>query len=212
MGQRQSIVKAAGKGDFSRVRKHLNKKGRRALYEKEPPGWTALHKAARAGKLEMVDFLVQNNAVFPTPSSTTFDPSLPPFLPLLRTLCCARQLSMLELRTEGEIQDVEATDSAMCTPLHCACWKGHLDVVEHLLEAGANPQALTESGWSPLHTAAFRGHALVAEFLLKNTDIGAGQRDLMGYTPLELAEKEEVRAMAAEECVGLVVGRGRRAG
>ena len=54
----------------------------------------------------------------------------------------------------------------MSTPLHCAAWKGHAGVVGQLLAAGANPLAITESGWTPLHSAAFRGHAPVAELLL----------------------------------------------
>lgn len=65
-------------------------------------------------------------------------------------------------------------------------------MVEHLLQVGANSSALTESGWSPLHTAAFRGHANVAEVLLSHDEVDASQRDLMGYTPLELAEQEAV--------------------
>ena len=101
------------------------------------------------------------------------------------------------------LQKIDATDAAMCTPLHCAAWKGHNDVVDVLLEAGANHIALTESGWTPLHTAAFRGHEGVTRALL-----GAGvdpmQRDLMGYTPFELAESDGIRALlrrAMEEYV-----------
>jgi hypothetical protein len=59
--------------------------------------------------------------------------------------------------------DLEAIDASLSTPLHCACWKGHTDVVEKLLEKGANPLAVTESGWNPIHSAAFRGHAAVVK-------------------------------------------------
>ena len=62
MGAKQSIVKAAGKGDMERVQHHLKKRGRAALFEKEPGGWTALHKAARKGRLEMVEYLIENMA------------------------------------------------------------------------------------------------------------------------------------------------------
>jgi hypothetical protein len=100
-------------------------------------------------------------------------------------------------------QKIDATDAAMCTPLHCAAWKGHNDVVDVLLEAGANHIALTESGWTPLHTAAFRGHEGVTRALL-GAGVDPRQRDLMGYTPFELAESDGIRALlrrAMEEYV-----------
>ena len=73
---------------------------------------------------------------------------------------------------------MEVVDATMSTPLHCAAWKGHTKVVDQLLTAGANPLAVTESGWTPLHSAAFRGHAAVAELLLD-----AGKCTLCKYSP-----------------------------
>ena len=150
MGAKQSIVKAAGKGDMERVQHHLKKRGRAALFEKEPGGWTALHKAARKGRLEMVEYLIENMA------------------------------------------DIESIDAAMMTPLHCACWKGHADVVSTMLERGASPFALTESGWNPIHTAAFRGHDKVVKVLLGNSELSMAQRDLQGFTALELTDFDAV--------------------
>lgn len=101
MGAKQSVVKAAGKGNMERVKHHLKKRGRAVLFEKEPGGWTALHKAARKGKTEMVEYLIESMA------------------------------------------DIESIDASMSTPLHCACWKGHAQVVQMLLDKGEpclNPQ------------------------------------------------------------------------
>ena len=88
MGAKQSVVKAAGKGNMERVKHHIKKRGRAVLFEKEPGGWTALHKAARKGKTEMVEYLIESMA------------------------------------------DIESIDASMSTPLHCACWKGHAQVVQ----------------------------------------------------------------------------------
>jgi ankyrin repeat protein len=63
MGGKQSVVKAAGRGDLERVKECLQKRGRMELYRKEPGGWTALHKAARCGKLDVVSFLLESQAV-----------------------------------------------------------------------------------------------------------------------------------------------------
>ena len=113
-------------------------------------GDTALHKAARKGRLEMVEYLIENMA------------------------------------------DIESIDAAMMTPLHCACWKGHADVVSTMLERGASPFALTESGWNPIHTAAFRGHDKVVKVLLGNSELSMAQRDLQGFTALELTDFDAV--------------------
>ena len=156
MGAKQSVVQAAGKGNISRVKHHVNKRGRAVLFEKEPGGWTALHKAARKGKLEVVEYLIEQQA------------------------------------------DLESIDASMSTPLHCACWKGQVEVVEKLLEMKANPLAVTESGWNAIHSAAFRGHAPVVKVLLENTNINSAQRDLQGFTAIELTEVDAVAELLEE--------------
>ncbi|KAK7225380.1 hypothetical protein V2G26_013383 [Clonostachys chloroleuca] len=52
------------------------------------------------------------------------------------------------------------------TPLYEAAWNRHVDVVELLLEAGDNTQALTGTDWSSLHAASWNGHAEVVSRLL----------------------------------------------
>lgn len=44
------------------------------------------------------------------------------------------------------------------TPLHCAVYQGNDEMVEFLLECGANGNATTTDGQTPLHIAAQRGH------------------------------------------------------
>ena len=57
-----------------------------------------------------------------------------------------------------EILDTEPSllnckDEDGYSPLHRACYNGHLDVVRVLLERGADVRAATEDGWQPLHCA-----------------------------------------------------------
>ena len=59
---------------------------------------------------------------------------------------------------------INCRDSDGYSPLHRACYNGHLDVVKVFLQRGADVQARTEDGWQPLHCACRWGeyelHAL----------------------------------------------------
>jgi ankyrin len=53
------------------------------------------------------------------------------------------------------------------TPLHIACKKNRIKVVELLLKYHASVEATTESGLSPLHVAAFMGCINIVIFLIQ---------------------------------------------
>ena len=63
---------------------------------------------------------------------------------------------------------------------------GHKDVVQLLLDRGAEPNMADQNGMTPLHYAAFKGHKDVVQLLLER---GAEQNMAAqkGFTPLHLA-------------------------
>jgi ankyrin repeat protein len=73
------------------------------------------------------------------------------------------------------------------TPLHLASSRGHAAFIARLLEAGARPTAVTETGVQPLHLAAQAGDpAAVDALLARGADVNA--RDgTHGRTPLVFA-------------------------
>ncbi|XVF81414.1 hypothetical protein PTKIN_Ptkin15bG0153200 [Pterospermum kingtungense] len=56
------------------------------------------------------------------------------------------------------------------TPLHLAAEGGHLEVMDELLERGANIDARTKGacGWTPLHAAAKERKKEAVKFLIEN--------------------------------------------
>ena len=93
---------------------------------------------------------------------------------------------------------VGARDTDGSTPLHCATWKGHLDVVRLLLDSGADVNAHNENGhWgtTPLHAAAHANEAGIAELLLNHgADLTA--KDMNGQPPLHHTTFHKAKAAA----------------
>lgn len=87
---------------------------------------------------------------------------------------------------------VDALDTTNCSPLVVACSKGHLPIVEFLLEKGAD-QSIRDSVWgqTPLMFAAESGHDKVVEYLCDHgSDINAGATGFAHRTPLIFAARE----------------------
>lgn len=54
------------------------------------------------------------------------------------------------------------------TPLLCAVDRNHKELVEILLDYGADVNQQTEYGWTALHRAAYKNHVDMCKYLLKN--------------------------------------------
>ena len=53
------------------------------------------------------------------------------------------------------------------TPLHSAAWNGHRDVIEVLLEGGAEPNARNNRGETPLYLATWVRRQDVVQLLME---------------------------------------------
>ncbi|HXE75191.1 MAG TPA: ankyrin repeat domain-containing protein [Candidatus Xenobia bacterium] len=94
---------------------------------------------------------------------------------------------------------VHARDKEGSTPLHWAAWRGQVEAVRLLLEAGAEVNARNQNthwGTTPLHAAAHGNQAAVAQLLLEyGGDVHS--KNLNKRTPLEETAIHDARAAAA---------------
>ena len=87
---------------------------------------------------------------------------------------------------ENKEKGIDARDNNRATPLMLAAGGGQPQIVEMLVEAGANLEAQDEFGLRPLHYAAESGHESAVEALLT---LGANpdSEDETGKTAAEIA-------------------------
>lgn len=80
---------------------------------------------------------------------------------------------------------LEYKDEDGYTAIHRAAYNGHVQVIEKLIQFGANVTAKTNDKWQPLHCACKWNQVEVASLLLQNgADINAQTQG--GQTPLHL--------------------------
>jgi Ankyrin repeats (3 copies) len=80
------------------------------------------------------------------------------------------------------------------TPLHYAATKGDKEVVELLLDAGANIDGRDTQGWTALHKAAHQGSQEVVELLLRKGAVSS-KKTKSGQTAQALAHNNKVREL-----------------
>ncbi len=203
------VVDAAKAGDIAVVRQLLQQQV--DVNAPQPDGATALHWAAYADDLKMADLLlsagssvdVVNDYGVPPLSLAARNGSaamveklleaganpnaaLPTGETILMTAAQAGSTASVEtLLARGAA--VNATEAVMGqTALIWAIWQGHMDVVQKLVDAGADVEATSTSGFTPLMFAAREGSIEAARLLLsRGTNTNAVAKD--GVSALHVA-------------------------
>jgi len=106
------------------------------------------------------------------------------------SLCYASSCGNLELVKDlvKKGEEVNQINELSETPLLLACKGGHLNVVEFLVESGADvDQAETENGVRPIHVAAEKGYFDIVKFLVKS-GVSVLGGDYEGTVAVDLAE------------------------
>lgn len=97
----------------------------------------------------------------------------------------AAEVKMTEALSDAKTFNVNQRNGQGQTPLHLAVKKGKKDIVDVLLQKGADVNAADTEGKTPLHYAVFYGHYEIAKQLLQH-HANPSLTDKAGETPLHL--------------------------
>ena len=97
--------------------------------------------------------------------------------------CNAGNLDRVKQILKEDSTQLQAGDVNGHSPLHRACYSGHLELAQWLLDQGADANATSTSGSTPLHGAAFHGHTDVVRLLIHaNADVNIA--NAFGWIPV----------------------------
>jgi ankyrin repeat protein len=83
--------------------------------------------------------------------------------------------------------DINLRNSSGATSLHLACYNGHKDVAELLLNSGADMMARNKMGATPLHSSCFYGHVDIATLLLDRANNSNYVNEAASQGPWQMA-------------------------
>jgi cytohesin len=167
--QGAEIHEAAELGDLEKVRAYLEKDPKQ-INATDSKGRTVLGRAARSGKKEFVEFLLEKGA-----SEDIFSAAIVGHTDKVATF----------LKQDPNL--INARDSDGRTALHWAALYGQKKVMELLLATKADVNSLDEDGFTPLHWAATFNQSDAVKLLLANKANMNLKVPKYGWTALRLA-------------------------
>jgi cytohesin len=186
-GPSVGIHEAAGSGNIEAVKQHMA--ANTDVNVKGMGNMTPLHGAASNGHKEVVELLIAKGADVNAQDKDYATPldwakRHPEIADLLRKHGgkmgeeVEPDISIHRAAVEGDIiavkqhldagTDVNAKDSARCTPLHWAAWGGHKETAELLIAKGANVNVKRDNGETPLDAAISQYQTKAADLLRKH--------------------------------------------
>ncbi|XP_023422337.1 ankyrin repeat domain-containing protein 16 isoform X3 [Cavia porcellus] len=153
-------------GDSRRLFKLVQEGRLRALQEElqaagvcqELAGDTLLHCAARHGHRDILAYLVESWGMDIEAGNRDYK------RPLHEAASMGHRDCVCYLLDRGA--SVDCLKKADWTPLMMACTRKNLEVIQDLVEHGANPLLKNKDGWNSFHIASREGDPLILQYLL----------------------------------------------
>ncbi|XP_062955783.1 ankyrin repeat domain-containing protein 16 isoform X2 [Cynocephalus volans] len=123
-----------------------------------PAGDTLLHCAARHGRLDVLAYLVEAWGLDIEAANRDYKRPLHEAASMGHRDCVRYLL--------GRGAAVDCLKKADWTPLMMACTRKNLEVIQDLVEHGANPLLKNKDGWNSFHIASREGDPLILQYLL----------------------------------------------
>lgn len=143
------VLGAASKGDLGTLKKVLTRINLDTVTDKY--GATPIHYAARSGKADCIQWLIQVAGMSGTKAAN--NGATP-----VHDAAATGQLESLQWLIQEGGCDGNARDSSGATPLHLAARFGHLSVVAWLVESRiCDPLGKARNGVTAVHLAAAKG-------------------------------------------------------
>lgn len=172
-----SLNMAARVDDVAAVKELLNTKN---VNIADNRGWTCLHEAAAHSSLESLKIIMKH------PETNLLIETFEGHTALY--LACRNKCSLETIKALlDHIPDIiHYASTEMVSPLHLACSQGRLDLVDMLINYGADLHVKDFDGDTPLHDASLSKNPEVVAMLL-HAGAQAEMPNEMWYTPLHLA-------------------------
>ncbi|XP_036700353.1 ankyrin repeat domain-containing protein 16 isoform X2 [Balaenoptera musculus] len=171
------LCRLVQEGRLCALREELRAAGRAGCAG--PARDTLLHCAARHGRREILAYLVEAWDLDIEAANRDYKRPLHEAASMGHRDCVRYLL--------GRGAAVDCLKKADWTPLMMACTRRNLEVVQDLVEHGANPLLKNKDGWNSFHIASREGDPLILQYLLAVCPAAWKTDSKIGRTPLHTA-------------------------
>ncbi|XP_028350660.1 ankyrin repeat domain-containing protein 16 isoform X5 [Physeter macrocephalus] len=171
------LCRLVQEGRLCALREELRAAGRAGCAG--PARDTLLHFAARHGRREILAYLVEAWDLDIEAANQDYKRPLHEAASMGHRDCVRYLL--------GRGAAVDCLKKADWTPLMMACTRRNLEVVQDLVEHGANPLLKNKDGWNSFHIASREGDPLILQYLLAVCPAAWKTESKIGRTPLHTA-------------------------